>query len=486
MSVAAPITESKVDKSLSVQTQLVPQPNRLNGAPAWFKHRSAAAWDEFQSLPLPGNRDEHWRYSSAKKLALEIFQIAAEPSEGDKREALARSTGLTENTAKLVFLNDRLVYASNLADPALAPLKKKEREYGESLLATSSSDPKLQKSGEWSATHTRSFLPQGVICLPFDEALRTQGDVLEQYLMKRKAELGSEKFAALHLAHVRAGAVILVPKNVVISQPIEVFHWVTGENAVIFPHTLIVTGDHAQVTVVDHHGSLRDESCASISVADFVAGNGSRITYVNAQEMSLTSRAINISSTTVGRDASVKALQLHLGGAFSRNETVSDLIGEGARSEMLGVSLPFGDQCVDMRTLQNHIAPRTFSDLLYKNALYDQSKTVFAGLIQVEKGAHYTDAYQKCRNLLNSDEAEAASMPGLEINADQVKCSHGATCAPISEDELFYLKARGIPDHESRKLIATGFIEDVIAKLDNATLVAELDRRIEAKFAAMI
>lgn len=444
MSVAAPIAESKADKSLSVPSQLMLQPNRLKGTPAWFQQRSAAAWDEFQSLPLPGNKDEHWRYSSAKKLSLESFQIAAEPSEADKQEALARSTGLSENAAKLVFVNDRLVIDDN------------------------------------------ARLPQSVICLPFEEALRTQGDVLEQYLMKRKAQLGSEKFAALHLAHVRAGAVILVPKNVVIEHPIEVFHWVTGADSVVFPHTLIVTGDHAQVTVVDHHGTLRDESCASIAVADFVAGPGSRITYVSAQEMSLSSRALNISSTTVGRDASVKALQLHLGGAFSRNETVSDLIGEGARSEMLGVSLPFGDQCVDMRTLQNHIAPRTFSDLLYKNALYDQSKTVFAGLIQVEAGAHYTDAYQKCRNLLNSDEAEAASMPGLEINADQVKCSHGATSAPISADELFYLKARGISDSESRKLIATGFIVDVIAKLENEALVRHLDDIIEAKFARMV
>jgi Fe-S cluster assembly protein SufD len=421
----------------------MPQPTRLNDAPAWFQQRSAAAWDEFQSLPLPGLKAEAWRYSSAKKLNLDSLHNAAEPSEAEKQEAFSRSTGLAENAAKLVFVNDRLVIDDN------------------------------------------ARLPQGVICLPFEEALRTQGDVLEQYLMKRKAQLGSEKFAALHLANVRAGAVILVPKNVVIAQPIEVYHWVIGADSVVFPHTLIVTGENAQVTVVDHHGSLRDESCASIAVADFVAGNGSRITYVSAQEMSLSSRALNISSTTVGRDASVKALQLHLGGAFSRNETVSDLIGEGARSEMLGVSLPYGEQVVDMRTLQNHIAPRTFSDLLYKNALYDQSKTIFAGLIQVEEGAHYTDAYQKCRNLINSAEAEAASMPGLEINADQVKCSHGSTSAPISDDELFYLKARGIPDNESRKLIATGFIEDTIAKLENEALIADLDKRIEAKFASM-
>jgi Fe-S cluster assembly protein SufD len=443
MSVAAPLPESKANKALSASSPLMPQPNRLKDAPEWFQQRSAAAWDEFQSLPLPSLKAEAWRYSSAKKLNSDSLHNAAEPSEAEKQEALSRSTGLAENAAKLIFVNDRLVIDDN------------------------------------------ARLPQGVVCLPFEEALRTQGDVLEQYLMKRKAQLGSEKFAALHLANVRAGAVILVQKNVVIAQPIEVYHWVIGADSVVFPHTLILTGENAQVTVVDHHGSLRDESCASIAVADFVAGNGSRITYVSAQEMSLTSRALNISSTTVGRDASVKALQLHLGGAFSRNETVSDLIGEGARSEMLGVSLPYGEQVVDMRTLQNHIAPRTYSDLLYKNALYDQSKTIFAGLIQVEEGAHYTDAYQKCRNLINSAEAEAASMPGLEINADQVKCSHGSTSAPISDDELFYLKARGIPDNESRKLIATGFIEDTIAKLENDALIADLDKRIEAKFASM-
>ncbi|MCE9518437.1 MAG: hypothetical protein K8R87_02550, partial [Verrucomicrobia bacterium] len=171
MSVAVPIAEPKVDASLSPQSHLMLQPNRLKSTPAWFQQRSAAAWDEYQSLPIPGNKDEHWRYSSAKKLAIELFQIAAEPIERDKQDALARSTGLAENASKLVFVNDRLVIDDN------------------------------------------ARLPQGVICLPFDEALRTQGDVLEQYLMKRKAQLGSEKFAALHLAHVRAGAVILVPKN---------------------------------------------------------------------------------------------------------------------------------------------------------------------------------------------------------------------------------------------------------------------------------
>ncbi len=447
MSVTAPISQPPEDRTAPSPApafpNLMPDFARLNDSPAWFQTRAKAAWDEFQSLPMPGPKDEAWRYSSSKKLALEALNPAAEPSEADQKLAIEKSQGLAKTSAKLIFVNDTLVQSSTNA------------------------------------------LPKGVTCLPFAEALRTQGDVLEQYLMKREVTLGGVKFAALHLAHVRAGVVILAAKNAVLEQPIEIYHWVTGENTLVFPHTLIVTGDHAKVTVVDHHGSLRDENAESIAVADFVAQAGSKITYINAQELSLKANALHISSTTVGRDAEVKALQLHLGAAFSRTESVSDLIGEGARSEMLGMSLPFGQQVVDMRTLQNHIAPRTYSDLLYKNALYDQSRTVFAGLIHVQEGAHYTDAYQKCRNLLNSPDAEAASLPGLEINADQVRCSHGATSSPISSEELFYLKARGIPDMESRKLITVGFVEAVVAKLDDEGLVAQLDERIEKKLTAI-
>jgi len=421
----------------------MPDFDRLKDAPAWFQNRAKAAWDEFQSLPMPSLKDEAWRYSSSKKLALDAMNPAPAASTADQQLAIAQSKGLEKTSAKYVFLNDTLVHSS------------------------------------------AEGLPKGVTCLPFAEALRSHGDVLELYLMKRQVELGGLKFAALHLAHVRAGVVILAAKNAVVEHPIEIFHWVSGENALVFPHTLIVTGDHAQVTVVDHHGSLRDEAGESIAVADFVAQAGSKITYINAQELSLKANALHISSTTVGRDAEVKALQLHLGANFSRTESVSDLVGEGARSEMLGVTLPTGQQTVDMRTLQNHIAPRTYSDLLYKNALHDQSRTVFAGLIHVQEGAHYTDAYQKCRNLLNSPEAEAASLPGLEINADQVRCSHGATSAPVSSEELFYLKARGIPDSASRRLITTGFVEDVVAKLGNEVLVNQLDERIEQKLAQM-
>jgi Fe-S cluster assembly protein SufD len=137
---------------------------------------------------------------------------------------------------------------------------------------------------------------------------------------------------------------------------------------------------------------------------------------------------------------------------------------------MISVSIARDAQEYDQRTFQHHASPRSYSDLLYKNTLYDESRTVFSGLIQVDEGAHFTDAYQTCRNLMMSETAEANSMPGLEINADQVKCSHGSTAAMIDDEEIFYLRARGIKSQIARQLVAQGFSVEAIARLRNEAL----------------
>jgi Fe-S cluster assembly protein SufD len=415
-------------------------PSHSPSAPTWFTTRSTAAWAEFQSLPLPGLKDENWRYSNAKKIELADHAPAQVPTAEQSKAALAATEGLKERSARFVFVNDVLVESDT------------------------------------------NDLPAGVVCVSFAEALKSHEAALQEHFMKGDLPLGSGKFAALHLAHVKAGTVIMVPKKVVIEKPIEVFHWVVGDHAAIFPHTLIVTGDHAEVSVVDHYRSLEGEGGLSIAIADLVGGTGSKLTYAACQELADDAQALHLSSITAGRDASVKSFQVQLGAAFSRSESVSDLIGQGARSDMLSVSLPIGDQVVDQRTLQRHKAAHATSDLLYKNALYGQSRSIFSGLIIVDEGAHFTDAYQTCRNLLNSNEAEATSLPGLEINADQVKCSHGSTSGPIAEEELFYLKARGISDIESRRLIVEGFLADVIERFGNSevldTLVARIDEKL--------
>jgi Fe-S cluster assembly protein SufD len=414
---------------------------RLASSPPWFSARATEAWQTFEELPLPGIKSEAWRYSSAKSIPLDSLSAAVAADAAVVERAVGLSDGLAEVSAKLVFVNDMLAVAE-LAE-----------------------------------------LPAGVVVMPLTEALVAHGELLEKHFMKQRAQLGSEKFSALHLALVRAGVVVFVPRGAVVAHPVEVFHWVAGENAAIFPHTLVIAEDNAAVTVVDHYRSLDDVAGFACAVADVIAGAGGQVTHIACQEMSQCAQAMVQCSSQAGRDARVKSFQVQLGASWSRSESVSDLVGSGARSDMLSVSLPAANQVVDQRTLQNHKAPHASSDLLYKNALYDTSKTVFSGLITVDEGAHFTDAYQTCRNLLNSDTSEATSMPGLEINADQVKCSHGSTTGPVDSAELFYLMARGIPERDARRLIVLGFADDVIGRIGHAAIEAMIHTRVEEKFA---
>jgi len=288
----------------------------------------------------------------------------------------------------------------------------------------------------------------------------------------------------LHEAHVNSGTFIYVPRGVEVDLPIEIFHWLGSENSSVFPHTLLIADELSKVTVLEHfrsiHQGRRGFACG---VNDLVAGRGAKVTYVCAQEWGENVLSVQLNATTAERDSSALSLNVHLGGAYSRFESLSRLIGEGARSDLLSVSVGQGTQEFDARTLQDHASPHTTSDLLYKNSLSDRSRNTFGGLIRVEPHAHFTDAYQTVRNLLLSDDAEANSMPGLEILADNVKCSHGATSGQINEEELFYLLARGIPKPVAHELLVTGFLNEVVERLNQPLLAAKVRELIAAKFA---
>ncbi|NWK55141.1 Fe-S cluster assembly protein SufD [Verrucomicrobiaceae bacterium N1E253] len=334
--------------------------------------------------------------------------------------------------------------------------------------------------------YTIPELPEGVICLPFEQALAQHGELVQQHFMQRETRLGSAKFAALHKARVKSGLFVYVPDGVVVEKPIEVTHTLSGQNTSIFPHTLIVTGVNAQVSVLDRFVSTNeDDPGLCIAVNDLIAGDGSTLKYCAVQELNLSSRMIQVNATTVGRDANALAFTLNSGAQWARNESLSRMECEGAHSDMLACSIPAGTQQFDQRTYQHHAAAHTNSDLLYKNTLYGNSKTVFSGLIFVDEAAHYTDAYQTCRNLLMEDTVEANSMPGLQINADQVKCSHGSTASSIDDEEIFYLCARGITPRLARRLIAEGFSVEVIERIKNERLEEVVLDAVSRKFASL-
>ena len=277
---------------------------------------------------------------------------------------------------------------------------------------------------------------------------------------------------------------VYVSDKVEVEGTIEVHHWIAGENTVIFPHTLIITGKSSKVRVVDIFRSADDtQPGLVIAVNDLSAGQNSKLDYVAIQAFNEVTRVIQINETSAFRDASATGFILNTGASWARNETLSRLEGPGSRSDMLSVSIPAHEQEYDQRTFQHHVSEGAYSDLLYKNSLYDNSRTIFSGLIFVGEGAHHTDAYQTCRNLLMSDTCEANSMPGLEINADQVKCSHGSTSSQISDEEIFYLRARGIDPVNARQLIARGFSVDVVERLKNDEVEELILKFIDDKFA---
>ncbi len=406
--------------------------------PAWFAARQKSAWQRFLDTPAPKRGDETWRFSSIKQLDFSGFQKAPVTGAND---LIARSNGLDSPAAKLIFVNDELV-------------------------------------------HVESHLPEGVICLPLAEALVSHSDLVQAHFMKQETRLGSAKFAALHEASLTNGLFVYVSDKIEVEGAIEVHHWIAGENTVIFPHTLIVTGMSSKVSVVDIFRSADDRQPGlAIAFNDLCAGPNSKLDYIAIQAFNEVTRVIQINETSAFRDASTTGFILNTGGAWVRNESLSRLEGPGSRSDMLSVSIASHEQEYDQRTFQHHVSEGSYSDLLYKNSLYDDSRSIFSGLIFVDKDAHHTDAYQTCRNLLMSDTCEANSMPGLEINADQVKCSHGSTSSQISDEEIFYLCARGIDPANARQLIARGFSVDVVERLTNEPVEEFVLNFIDEKFA---
>jgi Fe-S cluster assembly protein SufD len=324
---------------------------------------------------------------------------------------------------------------------------------------------------------------QGVLFLPIEEAVERHHDLFHRYFMREEQVLGSRKFAALHEAWIKNGTFLYVPRGVEVALPLEAYHWLQGENGSCFPHTLIVAEENSRVTLIDYFNSA-DQSAPGFAcgVNDLWLGTGAKVTYVNVQCWSPSVKAIQMNATVVGRDASAVALAAHFGAGFVRSESVSHLRHSGGRSDMLALGVADGRRELDQRTLQIHESPHTTSDLLYKHALDDQSRTTYSGLIRVAPGAHFTDAYQKVRNLLLSDEAEANSAPGLEIEADNVRCTHGATSGQVESEELFYLLSRGIPRKMAQQLIVRGFLQEVLDRLPDESLRRNLTALLEPRF----
>ncbi|HVM71227.1 MAG TPA: Fe-S cluster assembly protein SufD, partial [Anaerolineales bacterium] len=292
------------------------------------------------------------------------------------------------------------------------------------------------------------------------------------------------KFAALAGALSQNGVVLYVPKGVTIEQPLNSLLWGPGGGLAHVSHILVWVDEDASVTYV-HEAASPDEDTASMhaGIVEIRVSDGASLKFVELQSWGRHVWNFSHERLNAGRAANVDWIFGAVGSRLTKNFSELDLAGEGATGRMSGFYFADGDQHLDHDTQQNHLAPHTTSDLLFKGALKGRSRSVWQGMIYVAPGAQKTDGYQANRNLILSPEARADSIPGLEILADDVRCTHGATVGKLEQEPLFYLKSRGIPEREAERLIVEGFFDPIMQRIPFEGVRSRFQQAIHEKTA---
>jgi Fe-S cluster assembly protein SufD len=307
---------------------------------------------------------------------------------------------------------------------------------------------------------------QGVIVCSMDRALREHGARLEG-LYGSRLEASYDWYVALGAALHSGGAFVWVPDGVEATVPIRLFQWLDGAGKLQTPRTVVALGKGARATVIEEQlsESSGDGIAAHIGGTEVFVGDGAKLVYGTLQEWGRHVFHYSNARARVGRDAELQWIQTVLGSRMAKSHAYFDLAGEGSSAFVHGFLFGDARQHFHLHTLQRHQVPNTTSDLLIKGALKDRARSVYQGLIQVAEGAQRTDAYQANRNLVLSDQARADSIPGLEILANDVRCTHGATIGNVDPEQMYYLQARGLPANEAQRLIVEGFFAPVLDRI---------------------
>lgn len=395
---------------------------RALSGPEWLAEWRFGAFERFAAAELPTDAEEVWRYSRIGDLDLGAYTPPTAAGDGPTLP-LDRSVEM-------------------LLD-AVAPLS--------GLLTSDGGRPVLtQVSPELAASGTTlsalSDLPSG-------------GELLGSVAPAHDA-LGE-----LARAFLVDAVVIDVPAGARVEAPIALVHRVGGEAGSSFPRTIVRLGEGASVSVVEVVTSADRSSPALVMpIAELALDKGASLAFHSVQDLNRHTFALTHHASTLERGAQLTSLNAAFGGSYARCRTDSRLAGEGASSQLLAAYFGDGEQMHDFRTLQEHAAPRTTSDLLFKGAVRDSARSVYTGLIRIRPGAKGSDAFQTNRNLVLSDGAYAYSVPNLDIEENDVRCSHASTVGPIDTDQRYYLESRGVPPEVAERLILVGFFEDLFAR----------------------
>jgi Fe-S cluster assembly protein SufD len=402
--------------------------------------RRAAAAERFGAGSLPEPTEEIWRYSRISELDLDAYRPAVDVAgaSGDAPPALVPE-GTGERAALVVVHNGRPARIE--IDPALA---------AQGLVVADVAD-----------------LPDG-------------DDLLGRLTV-------ADAFTELNSAFLPGATVVRVPRGLVVEQPIVIVHHLDGEGVASFARTIVLAGESSDVTVIEHQSSA-DVHAFSDPIVELDVGDNARLRYLNVQDLGARIFQVGYQSSRVGRDATLQSSVVALGGDYARVRTDSKVDGRGATSYLTAVYFADGKRMHDFRTIQDHAAPKTTSDLLFKGAVSDQARSVYSGLIRVRKEARGTNAFQTNRNLVLSEGAGAESVPNLEIETNDVVCSHASAVGPIDDEQRYYLESRGIPPEVAERLIVLGFFNEVLDRLPLSAEVtglrASLVRRLAERATA--
>jgi Fe-S cluster assembly protein SufD len=322
---------------------------------------------------------------------------------------------------------------------------------------------------------------QGVVFTDLLTAEREHPQVLDRIIGK-VIRPAAGKFAALAGAFAQNGIVLYVPAGVTIDQPLQSLLWGPGAGLAHVSHILVWLEDGASVTYVQEYASPDEEDQAlHAGIVELHVGNGARLRFVELQSWGEHVWNFTHERADVGQDASLDWIFGAIGSHLTKNFSELSLVGRGGTGRMSGFYFTDHDQHLDHDTQQNHLAPNTSSDLLFKGALTDSSRSVWQGMIYVAPAAQKTDGYQANRNLVLSRKARADSIPGLEILADDVRCTHGATVGKIDRDQVFYLRTRGIPEKEAERMIVEGFFDPIMQRIPFEGVRERFQQAIEKK-----
>lgn len=312
---------------------------------------------------------------------------------------------------------------------------------------------------------------QGVIWTGMDTALREYPELVRRHFMQEAVSVSSDKYTALHAAFWAGGTFLYVPPGLRVELPFVSVLWQEMPELAVFPHTLLVVDEGSDVILVSELLSMGCEACPDTyhgGVSELYVGANARVRFIGAQDLGRHVYDLRRQTALLGKDSYIDWLSVTLGGRLSRSSQHTVLREPGAEARVTGLYLPDGRQHMAMDTLQDHVAPNCQSDLLYQGALLGASRSVYEGTIRAWPGAQKTNAYQSNRNLLLSKRARADSLPQLEIEANDLRCTHGATVSQVDEEHVFYLMSRGIPRLDAVRLIVEGFFQPSLDRMPEA------------------